>query len=188
MADIIPQEKSRRIEEIALLSDDNDAVLIAEQIMMDPLVRIHGPEHHFISAAAVIAAYCNKYHPDDKYKMLQMAKSRTLRIPVGMCALYGTCGAMMGAGAAASIILTAHPFDKDSLKTVNTVTAEIQKEISGYDGIRCCKRVTWASVNACIDVLNSVDNIDLPKSVIACSFSRMNSDCIYEMCPYSGSI
>lgn len=186
MADIIPYDKSEAIEEICLESTSFDADELSCLIMSDPRIRLHGPEHHYITAAAVLAAYCNKCRPQDKYRFLQMARSRTVRIPVGVCALYGTCGAMMGAGAAVSIILTAHPFDADILTAVNSVTASIQNELAEYHGIRCCKRAVRASVRGAVSVLNKVCCSELPLSYRPCFFSALNEGCISADCRYFG--
>lgn len=184
MADIIPAEMSAAIEEICLGTDNTDAAAIADALMYDRRIRLHGPEHHFLTAAAILTAYCNMYKPDDKYRFIQMAKSRTVRIPVAVCALYGTCGAMMGAGAAVSIILTAHPFNADVLYAVNKITASIQDELAGYRSIRCCKRAVRASVGGAAAGLNEICGTKLPVHHTACTFSSINESCIEEACRY----
>lgn len=184
MPDIIPAGTIEIIQKICLESSSTDAFEIAGSLMNDSSVRMHGPEHHYITAAAVLTAYCNQYDTEKKYKYLQMAKVRTARIPVGMCALCGTCGAMMGAGAAISIILAAHPFAADPLVAVNKATADIQQEIASYRGIRCCKRVTWASVRGAIECLNRETDAELPLSHYACPYSASNAACINASCTY----
>ena len=184
MADVIPVKATEAIMTICLESASCDALEIAEQLMGDCNVRMHGPEHHFLVAASILTAYCNRYNMEAKYKFLKMAKSRTVRIPVAMCALYGTCGAMMGAGAAVSTILSANPFAPDPLVLVNRVTADIQNELASYTGIRCCKRATWASVRGAINGLNGMGGIELPVTEARCPYAGSHKACIGDRCNY----
>ena len=43
-------EVYNRIKEICLNTNDNDPIRIARKIMHDDLIKMHGPEHHFIDA------------------------------------------------------------------------------------------------------------------------------------------
>jgi hypothetical protein len=186
---IIPQEMITVMTDLCLATDSCDAVKIADRMMACPEIRMHGPEHHFLVAAAILTAYTNRYCPDSKYKFLKMAALRTIRIPVAVCALYGTCGALMGAGAAVSIITLANPFVPDSLQLVNRVTAAIQNELCGYAGIRCCKRAVWASVRGTVCTLGAYGGPELELSDIHCRYAFTHNACIGENCPYcvSGS-
>ena len=162
MAGIIPADKLKAIMDICTAYEDSDALELAGRLMEDPAIRMHGPEHHFLTAAAILTAYANKYCPKSKYRFLKMASHRTVRIPVAVCAIYGTCGALMGAGTAVSIIIQANPFAAETLQIVNKATASIQNELSGYNGIRCCKRSAWASVKGALGVLNTCEGISMP--------------------------
>ena len=186
---IIPQEMIRVMTDLCLATDSCDAVEIADRMMACPEIRMHGPEHHFLVSAAILTAYTSRYSPDSKYKFLKMAALRTIRIPVAVCALYGTCGALMGAGAAVSIITRANPFVPDSLQLVNRVTAAIQNELCGYTGIRCCKRAVWAAVRGTVCALGAYGGPGLELSDIHCRYAFTHNACIGENCPYcvSGS-
>lgn len=184
MANIIPAEQMETITKICLASDCCDAAELAGRLMADSSIRMHGPEHHFLVSAAILTVYCNRYCPDSKYRFLKMAALRTAKIPVAVCALYGCCGALMGAGAAVSIITQANPFLAEPLQLVNRVTASIQQELSGYAGIRCCKRSVWASLRGTLEVLKSCDNLVLPVSEISCPYRFQHDACIGRKCPY----
>lgn len=184
MAQVIPEKVIHKLIDICMASDSCDAVFLAEQLMEESSVRMHGPEHHFLVAAAILSAYCNQYCVDEKYRFLKMAAVRTVKIPVATCALYGTCGAMMGAGAAVSILLKANPFAKEPLVIVNRVTASIQKELASYSGIRCCKRAVWASVKGAVRGLNESGASNLPCQEVRCSYAGTHDACIGNRCNY----
>ena len=184
MAGIIPADKLKAIMDICTAYEDSDALELAGRLMEDPAIRMHGPEHHFLTAAAILTAYANKYCPKSKYRFLKMASHRTVRIPVAVCAIYGTCGALMGAGTAVSITIPASPSAAETLQIVNKATASIQNELSGYNGIRCCKRSAWASVKGALGVLNTCEGISMPVSDICCHHSFKHNACIGKRCPY----
>ena len=186
MANIIPADKIEAVTGICLDSGCLDAVELAGILMADPAIRMHGPEHHFLVAAALLTAYSNSYCPELKYSFLKKAAQRTGRIPVAVCALYGTCGAMMGAGAAVSIMTRANPFAADPLQLVNRVTAAIQQELAGYAGIRCCKRSVWASLRGTQQVLAGCEGLalPLPERGIRCPWCFSHDACIGGSCPY----
>lgn len=43
------------IERFCLAADGTDPLRIARQLMRDPKLKLHGPEHHFLVAAALLA-------------------------------------------------------------------------------------------------------------------------------------
>ena len=43
-----------RIKDICLNTNDNDPIGIARKIMHDDLIKMHGPEHHFIDGASLL--------------------------------------------------------------------------------------------------------------------------------------
>ena len=61
MAGIIPADKLKAIMDICTAYEDSDALELAGRLMEDPAIRMHGPEHHFLTAAAILTAYANKY-------------------------------------------------------------------------------------------------------------------------------
>ena len=108
MAGVIPREIADAITDCCRGCESTDAVRIADRLMELEEVRMHGPEHHYLTAAAILTAYCNFHHMEKK-SILVKAYVRTNIIPAGVCAMYGCCGALMGAGAAAGILLFALP-------------------------------------------------------------------------------
>ena len=177
MAGVIPREIVDAITDCCRGCESSDAVRIADRLMELEEVRMHGPEHHYLTAAAILTAYCNFYHMEKK-SILVKAYVRTNIIPVGVCAMYGCCGALMGAGAAAGILLLAHPFSAGDLRTVNQITADIQSRLAEYGGPRCCKRAVRISVYEAVQGMNRYMGCRLPAAMLDCTFYPGNKGCM----------
>lgn len=52
-------QKLNRIKELCAVQDGTDPVAIAKTLMQDPLISIHGPEHHILYGAAFLTALHN---------------------------------------------------------------------------------------------------------------------------------
>lgn len=67
--------------------------------MRNPNVKMHGPEHHFLVSAILLAAYYNtKKDYKEKATKIRMAKKRASQILGGFCGFYGDCGVAVGTG------------------------------------------------------------------------------------------
>ena len=82
-------------------------------LMRDGTVRFHGPEHHYLTAACLCAAWCNALG-EDKREHMERLLSRCARIPPAVCGYYGVCGGSMAAGACASELLGANYLSGES--------------------------------------------------------------------------
>ncbi len=183
MAGVIPKEIADAITDYCKECEQTDAIYIADQLMQLAQVRMHGPEHHYLTAAAILTAYCN-FRQIEKKSLLVKAYVRTNTIPVGVCAMYGCCGAMMGAGAAVGILLLAHPFSAEDLRTVNQITAGIQNRLAEYGGPRCCKRSVQISVYEAVQGMNRLMGCELAATVPACKYSKNNKGCLGRKCEF----
>lgn len=183
MAGVIPKETANAITDFCRICESTDAVCIADQIMELKEVRMHGPEHHYLTAAAILTAYCNFYHMEKK-SLLVKAYVRTNIIPVGVCAMYGCCGALMGAGAATGLLLSAHPFSAEDLRTVNQITAGVQSRLAEYNGPRCCKRAVRISVYEAVQGMNRYMGCSLPVAMPECRFYPGNRECQGKKCEF----
>ena len=103
-------------------------------LMRDGTVRFHGPEHHYLTAACLCAAWCNALG-EDKREHMERLLSRCARIPPAVCGYYGVCGGSMAAGACASELLGANYLSGESWQRVNELTARTQAAIAAS-----CKR------------------------------------------------
>ena len=88
----------------------SDPVAIARLLMNQPQVKMHGPEHHFLVPAVLLAAYYN-HTGDEEMKKLKLykAKFRAEKVPGGFCGSHGNCGAAVGVGIFVSLITGATP-------------------------------------------------------------------------------
>jgi 7,8-dihydro-6-hydroxymethylpterin dimethyltransferase len=84
------------LKQVLAASTTADPAAILEQVMGHPSVPMHGPEHHAIVPAAVVAAVCNSGHPLPE-EAVDKAIERASKVPGGWCGLYGDCGAAVGA-------------------------------------------------------------------------------------------
>ncbi|EOS40055.1 hypothetical protein D3Z53_26130 [Lachnospiraceae bacterium] len=183
MAGVIPKETADLIKKFCMECESTDAVSIADKLMEMECVRMRGPEHHYLVSAVLLTAYCNEYKIEKK-EMLVKAYVRVNTIPVGVCALYGSCGTVMGAGAAVSILLSVNPFSKEDLQRVNLITAGVQSHLAKYGGPRCCKRAVWIAVSEAVRGMNRCMGCNLPVTLQVCKYTKRNSECQAAKCEF----
>lgn len=173
------------IEQTCNASSDVDPVRLADVLMMNPSVKMHGPEHHFLVPAVLITAYCSAHGDDSKRDKLRTARKRAEDVKGGFCGLHGTCGAAMGAGIACSILTGATPLAKEEWRLSNLMTAACLTAIGEAGGPRCCKRDTFLAVTVGREFLNCHLNGGLPEKVSpVCSFSANNKECLETECRF----
>jgi hypothetical protein len=173
------------IETFCKNNTGTNPVELAESIMNSPKIRIHGPEHYFLVPAVLISSYYNKTGKTILIsKKIKTARARSKNILPGFCAHYGACGAGIGTGIFLSTILSCTPFPKAEWRLCGLMTAKSLNEISMDGGPRCCKRVTYHSLEAAIDFLEEHLNVRLDHSEIKCSYNVKNKECIEDVCKY----
>ncbi len=141
------------IERYCTQTTETDPVAIATALMQSPLLKMHGPEHHFLIPAALLAAYYNQGATGcragnapaitEKARLLAEARRRAEQVPGGACGFWGACGAAVGAGIFLSLITQATPLSVKAWRLSNGVTAGALKVIAEHGGPRCCKRGTF---------------------------------------------
>ena len=173
------------IENFCKNTPEIDPVKIINEVMKNPKVKMHGPEHHFLVPAALLACYYNiqNQHGTIAEKLL-IAKERSNDILGGFCGFYGNCGAAVGTGIFMSIINNATPLSKNEWKLCNLMTAKSLENIANNGGPRCCKRDSFAALETAIGFLEENLNVKLPKSVIKCEFHQKNKECKKTECRY----
>src|SRR5512139_1120616 len=93
------------IERTCAATDETDPIALAVRLMRHPAVKMHGPEHHFLVPAVLLAAYSNaRREPQKRAERVAEARRRVAPILGGSCGLLGTCGAAIGTGAFVSIV------------------------------------------------------------------------------------
>ncbi len=175
------------IERYALASRSLDAMSMAVTLMRDARVKMHGPEHHFLVPAVLLAAYCSVTGrpQEEKTQMISKARRRAEEVKGGSCGFCGNCGAAVGTGIFVSLVTGATPLSRTEWRLANLMTAESLRAIAERGGPRCCKRDTFLAVKTAVGFLRKEMGIDLPlEDRMACDFSSLNKECLRADCPY----
>jgi len=144
---------------------------------------MHGPEHHAIVPAAIVAAVRNAGYtiPEDA---IQKTLERGTKLPGGWCGSHGACGAAIGAGIAVSVLTEATPLTGRQRSLANEATSmALARMVDGHP--RCCKRASRVAMESATAFLRDRLNIRLDTGeTAACGFSNRNKECPREACPY----
>ena len=163
-----------------------DPLQIAVILMQHPAVKMHGPEHHFLVPAVLLAAYYNlKGDSARKKERIIEAEKRAKHILGGFCGSHGDCGAAVGTGIFLSLVTDATPLSVDSWRLSNMMTANALMSIALRGGPRCCKRNTYLAIMEAVQFLDKNLNakIGIP-SEIQCQFSPLNKECLKKECRF----
>lgn len=174
------------IEKFCCETTLRDPWKISVRLMENKIVKMHGPEHHFLVPAALLAAYYNSTNqPAGKAKKIQVARQRAEKVPGGYCGTHGTCGAAIGTGIFISMILGATPLSEDEWQLSNLMTSKSLFAVAINGGPRCCKRDTFLSIQEAVSFVYQKLNIEIPVSGnIQCQFYYLNKQCQKSGCKY----
>jgi hypothetical protein len=172
------------IREFCNSSELTDPLQMALVLMRHPAVKMHGPEHHFLVPAVLLAAYYNITGDAAKKKeKIAQAEKRAKQILGGFCGFYGDCGAAVGTGIFLSLITGATPLSVDSWRLSNLMTAESLRSVALHGGPRCCKRNTYLAILEAARFLKENLNVRMDiSSKTRCQFSPLNKECLKEGC------
>jgi hypothetical protein len=156
---------------------------ILEKVLSHPSVPLHGPEHHAIVPAVIVAAVKNAGYPVPE-GAVEKAIERGSKVPGGWCGFYGVCGAAIGAGTAVSVITGATPLTGKARTLANEATSLALNRMLD-EGPRCCKRASRRAIEAAVDFLEKRMGIVLDKpEKIACRYAYRNQECLFDDCEY----
>lgn len=163
-------------------------IAIMQEMMQNPFIYMHGPEHHVMAGAALLAAYHNCGGNIDLSAALEEMRARGEEVPGGVCGMWGCCGAAVSTGIFMSIVTKATPLTGRSWQLSNRMTARALEAIAVLGGPRCCKRDCFTAVKeAAAMVKEAFDTeMELPQK-IECGFFRENKQCLGQSCPYHPS-
>ncbi len=174
------------IESYCTTTTSEDPLELALNLMRSPQVKMHGPEHHFLVPAVLLAAYYNaKKDPAKKGLKIMEARVRASNVLGGFCGLYGDCGAAVGTGIFIALVTNSTPLSKDEWRLSNTMTAKSLLTIANHGGPRCCKRNSFLAITKAVAFVKENFGVILkmnPK--IRCEFTDLNKECIQNKCPY----
>lgn len=173
------------IKAIARQSQSANPIEIAVTMMQNPYIHIHGKEHHVLVGAALLSAYRNAGGVLDLEQALTENERRGLQVPVGVCGLWGACGAGISAGIFISIVTGATSLKKTEWGLSNLMTAQALERIAVIGGPRCCKRDSYLAIQTAVNFCKEHIGIqmNLAKNHI-CTFKDFNPQCIKERCPF----
>lgn len=172
---------------LCLNETSRDPLEILEKMMALPFCHMHGPEHHVMVGAALLAAYKNAGGEVELPKALQEMYSRGKAVPGGACGFWGACGAGVSAGQFVSVVTGATPLTVESWGLSNQMTAKALESIGKVGGPRCCKRDSYLAILAAVDFAAEHLGVHMEKSMPTCTRSRQNNQCIGKRCPFVGS-
>lgn len=159
---------------------------MADFLMQDSRVKMHGPEHHFLIPAVLLSSYYNAANkPELKIDKIQTARKRASKVYGGNCGFLGNCGAAVGTGIYVSLLTGATPLSHNEWSLSNLMTSKSLYSIAMSGGPRCCKRNTYLAVT---DAVTFTENkfyvkLDCNKKT-KCSYSNLNNECLKEKCKF----
>ncbi len=171
------------LKQVLASSKTTDPAAILERVMSHPAVPMHGPEHHAIVPAAIIAAVRNSGYPLPEGSV-EKAIERASKVPGGWCGLYGDCGAAVGSGIALSVITGATPLTGKPRTLALAATSQALSRMLD-DQPRCCKRASRIAIQSSVEFLREHLEINLLQSdKTRCVYSLRNQQCAKEQCPF----
>jgi hypothetical protein len=162
---------------------------LALMLMNSPAVKMHGPEHHFLVPAVLLAAFY--ISPDteevDVAEKIREARKRAEDVKGGFCGFQGACGAAIGAGIFMSLVTGATPLSDRERKLSNLITADCLRVIAENGGARCCKRESFHAIITAVEFVRRELGIVLPvEMTTCCSFTGRNRECLRQRCGFFG--
>ena len=182
------QSGIEQIETYCLNSKSVNPLEMATEIMQSDKIKMHGPEHHFLVPAVLIAAYCNKTNDHSKSTKISIARKRAEKILGGFCGTHGTCGAGVGTGIFISIITHSTPLSKEEWGLSNLITGKSLISIANHGGPRCCKRDVYLAIIEAIEFLKEKFKVTLDSSEVKCQFTKNNKECLKSSCVFYSNV
>jgi hypothetical protein len=173
------------IERTCAATDERDPIALAVRLMRHPALKMHGPEHHFLVPAVLVATYHNaKQEPEKRAAAVKEARRRSDPVAGGFCGLQGACGAGIGAGTFVALVTGSTPLAGPARGLANRMTARALDVVSRTGGARCCKRDSFLSILAAARFSQQHLGVALPTRVPACEWSDVNRECLGGGCPF----
>ena len=170
------------VRQVCLNNREAEATVLMQAIRSHSRFRIHGPEHHFMVPAVILAALRNSGNSvSDEQIMTAIQRGQT--IAGGACAFLGACGAAIGVGIAVSVLSGANPYDGKLRQKVQQATLSILDDIASYDAPRCCQRDSWLALQGAAQILKEMNMTLKLGNKITCSQYKENKECIHDACP-----
>ncbi len=173
------------VERACLETRSDDPLEIARAVMRHPAVKLHGPEHHFLVPAALLAAHANaRGAREDLPRLVAEARRRSEPVGGGFCGFQGACGAAIGAGIYVSLATRATPLASEPWALANAATARALDVLARVGGPRCCKRTTGLVLLTAARFARERLGVKLATTSTPCEWADANAECIEQRCPF----
>ncbi|WP_068549991.1 DUF5714 domain-containing protein [Thermosulfidibacter takaii] len=173
----------RVIKEECIKYKGEDPVELMVKIRSHPNFPIHGPHHHAMVAGIVLTVCRNKgiFLEDEA---IESTIERGMKIPGGVCAFWGICGAAMGVGLAFSVIAGANPVTAKERNWVQRVVHRLLDKILEIEAPRCCQRESYLVLKELEDISREFLPFEISTEYkLACTQKSLNKECIGDNCP-----
>ncbi len=170
------------IQSVCLHSQQTDPVSLMQTLRSHPHFHIHGPEHHAMLPAVILAALRNNGQAITN-KQITTAIQRGQTIGGGACAFFGACGAAIGAGIAMSVLLGATPYLGEKRQSAQQATLAALARIASFDAPRCCQRDCWLALKETAALIHEYTGRRMDVRPFACEQFLKNKECIRAQCP-----
>ncbi len=173
------------ITKLCVQNSGIDPIALADKIMQHEAIKMHGPEHHFMVPAVLLACYYTQLEQVEKIPAaLEKARQRASHVPGSFCGTNGACGAGIGTGVFLSVATQATPLSTDSWRYANATTAKSLLSIAQMGGPRCCKRDSYSALQTGISAAQEYLSVELESSEPQCGIFHNNKECTETACPY----
>ena len=165
-----------------------DPMQIALLLMKHPAIPIHGAENHLVAACSLLAALRNTGDVTVGRREFDKAIQRVKKASHGICGSWGVCGCAIAAGAVTSIITGATYLSDRERSLALQVASKTLAEIAQIGGPRCCKMAAYLAIEGAVESFSRELGISIRISTDPrpCAFSKLNTECLRERCPYHG--
>lgn len=171
------------LKQVCRNGEERDAVRLMQVARVHPNFPVHGPEHHALVPAVILAALRNSGVPVSE-EQIHDGIRRGQSVAGGACAFLGVCGAAIGVGIAFSVLSGANPYLAEKRQQVQQVTHEVLAEICALKAPRCCQRDAWLALKKAAVLLQEKMGIRLTtEHRIHCRQFSENRECIGKRCP-----
>jgi hypothetical protein len=169
---------------LLLESKEKSPQRLLEEVMSNPKVHMHGPEHHSIVPCVLLTAYHNCGGELELTRALREAVRRGKQVPGGSCGYLGACGAAVGAGIFASIALGSSPLSGENWALPQQLTGECLSLNAAVGGPRCCKRTSRTAISAGVRFAKEHLGVAMEDEFLPCVYPGHNTECLKNGCPF----
>lgn len=171
------------IERVCRQTDETDMIALLGRIRRHEAMRVHGPEHHAMVPAIILATARNLGAPVTE-EMIRLGIQRGSRTGGGHCGYMGACGAALGVGVAFSLILEGNPIKGSQRQTVQSAVVAALEPIAALDAARCCQRDSWLALKKAAELSRAMLPVKLKADAsLRCAQVSANDQCMGDTCP-----